>query len=457
MSISMEFAKRVVSTRYDTLPPEAIHWAKVGLLDTLGVSIAGSRDECVQIVSTVSTGSSGKSLLWGQDRHVSAMDAAQINGTAAHALDFDDCSNTMGGHPSAPILPALFALADEYGARGQDLLAAYVVGFETECKLSMCVNFYQYTKGWHPTATLGIFGATAACANLLQLNESKTALALGIATSMAAGIKANLGTMTKPLHVGNCARNAVFACLLARDGFTSSIKSFEHKMGYFNVFNGEGNYDTEKLFSQWANPWDIVKPGIAIKQYTCCGSTHPAVDATLDLAFEHNLNASQVAKIETWTHPRRLEHTNRADPQSDIDARFSVQYVVCRALLNRKIINDFFENNAYKEPSVQSLLKKVTSRTYTTEQFPADNHFAAEVRIELTDGRVVSKKLNQPYGRTSENPLSAQQLKAKFDGCISGIIHPENQTRLYEAIQGFEKLDSLLPFTALISAQPVVL
>ena len=208
MTIAAELAQRILATRYENLPPEAIHWAKIGLLDTVGVTIAGSRDDSTRIVTQVTTGSSGPSLLFGQDKRVSAMDAAQINGTAAHALDFDDCNNTMGGHPSAPILPVIFALADEYGASGKDFIAAYVAGFETECKLSMCVNFHQYTKGWHPTATIGIFGGTAAACYLLKLDAEKTTLALCIAASMAAGLKANLGTDTKPLHVGNCARNA---------------------------------------------------------------------------------------------------------------------------------------------------------------------------------------------------------------------------------------------------------
>ncbi len=216
MTIAAEIATRVLATRYDILPPEAVHWAKIGLLDTIGVTIAGSQDRSTRIVTRVTTGSSGASLLFGQDKRVSAADAAQINGTAAHALDFDDCNNTLGGHPSAPVLPVLFALADEYGASGRDFITAYVAGFETECKLSMCVNLYQYTKGWHPTVTVGIFGGTAAACHLLGLDEEKTTLALCIAASMAAGLKANLGTDTKPLHVGNCARSALFAALLAR-------------------------------------------------------------------------------------------------------------------------------------------------------------------------------------------------------------------------------------------------
>src|SRR5688572_18996457 len=193
MGFALELAKRITALRYEDLPPEAVHWAKVGILDTVGVTLAGADDPSATIVSNVLS-SSGASLILGTDKRVASLDAALVNGTASHALDFDDCNNTFGGHPSAPILPALFALADEIGASGRDFITAYVAGFEAETKISMGVNFYQYTHGWHPTATLGVFGSAAACAKLLGLDDERTATALAIAASFSSGIKANFGT-----------------------------------------------------------------------------------------------------------------------------------------------------------------------------------------------------------------------------------------------------------------------
>ena len=160
--------KRITALRYEDLPPEAVHWAKVGILDTVGVTLAGRRRSLARRIVAGVLSSGGPSLILGTRKRVGALDAALVNGTASHALDFDDCNNTLGGHPSAPILPALFALADEIGASGRDFITAYVAGFETECKISMGVNFYQYTHGWHPTTTIGVFGAAAACAKLLE-------------------------------------------------------------------------------------------------------------------------------------------------------------------------------------------------------------------------------------------------------------------------------------------------
>jgi 2-methylcitrate dehydratase PrpD len=416
-----------------------VHWAKVGILDTVGVTLAGSGDPSATIVAGVLS-SNGPSLVLGSNKRTGSLDAALVNGTASHALDFDDCNNTLGGHPSAPILPALFALADEIGASGRDFITAYVAGFETECKISLGVNFYQYTRGWHPSTTIGVFGATAACAKLLALNEERTATALAIAASLASGIKSNFGTYVKPLHIGHCARNGLFAALIARDDYTASPVAFEHKQGYFEVFNGAGNYDADRIIPAWGKPFDIVTPGIAIKQYPCCGSTHPAIDAMLDLVRTHDLKPGAVERIQSWTHERRLEHTNRPDPKSTYDAKFSVQYCLARALVDRKVAVEHFEGDAYKDPEVRRVTALVQAAPYTTEQFPADNHFGAEVKVTLRGGTVVGAKVEQPAGRTSANALPQERLREKFENCADRVLPAGATAAVYAAIVDLEKL-----------------
>ena len=271
MSVSSELAARIGAMRYVDLPEVAIHWAKVALLDTIGVTLAGAREPTARIAADVLDVDAlpGPALVLGGRTRTRALDAALVNGAAAHALDFDDCNNTIGGHPSVPILPALIALAEERHASGHDVLLAYVTGFEVETRIARAVHFHHYEKGWHPTATIGIFGCAAACARLLGLDAARTATALAIAASFASGLKSNFGTMTKPLHVGHCTRNGLFAALLAERGYTAGNLAFEHRQGFFEVFNGTGNYDASKIFAQWAAPLDIIRPGIAIKQYPC--------------------------------------------------------------------------------------------------------------------------------------------------------------------------------------------
>lgn len=451
MSIAVELAKRIQALRYEDLPPEATHWAKVGILDFLGVTLAGSREPAPRFAAeALGTPSPGTSAVFGMGRRTGALEAALVNGTASHALDFDDCNNTIGGHPSVPILPALFALADEVGTDGRRFILAYVTGFEVETKIALGVHFHHYEKGWHPTATLGIFGAAAASAKLMGLDEERTATALAIAASLSAGIKANFGTMVKPLHVGHCTRNGLFAARLARAGFTANSASvFEHRQGFLNVFNGEGTYDAARILARWADPLDIVKPGIAIKQYPCCGSTHPALDAMLALVRKHDLKPGEVERIEAWIHKRRLEHTNRPDPQSELDAKFSLQYCLARAVTDRRIALEHFEGDAYRDASVRQLLPRIRVAPYTTDQFPADNHFGAEVKVVTLDGRIFRNKVDQPFGRTSDNPLPPELLREKFEGCSTLVLPAETVARLYAAVQNFENLKDVREITAL--------
>jgi 2-methylcitrate dehydratase PrpD len=453
MSLALELAQRVRALTYDDLPPEAVQWARVGILDTVGVTLAGSNDDSTRIVNTVIGGghASGPAVIFGRAKRASPLDVALINGTAAHALDFDDCNNTLGGHPSAPILPALFALADDIGASGRDFVAAYIAGFEVETKLSLGVNFYHYTKGWHPTATLGVFGATAACSKLLKLSDEQTAIAFGLTTSFASGVKANFGTMTKPLHVGHCARNGLFAALLAKEGFSANPASFEHKQGFLNVFNGPANYYIDKILPRWAAPLDIVEPGIAIKQYPCCGSTHPAADAMLELVHKHKLRPDRIVSMESLTHPRRLEHTNRPDPKTSVDAKFSVQYVLARAVTDGAILVEHFEGDAFRDPKVRALMTKVRAAPYTSEHFPEDNHFGAQVTVKTTEGQTLVARVDQPHGRTSANPLSAEALKIKFDNCARRVLPEAGVGHLYESIQDIEKLKDVRAVTAIIA------
>src|SRR6185437_13615277 len=345
MTIAETLASRIAAVTYDILPDAARHWAKVAIMDTVGCILAGADEPCARIAGRVASigGANGPCVVFGTQHRGGPMDAASINGTAAHALDYDDCSNTLGGHPSAPILPALFALAETHGTGGRAFLAAYVAGWETETRIARGVNFHHYEKGWHPTATLGVFGSAAACSHLLGLSPDRIAIALGLAATFSSGIKANFGTMTKPLHVGHAARNGMLAALLAADGFTASAGAFEHKQGFLNVFNGAGNYNADIILKGWAQPWDIVSPGVAIKQYPCCGSTHPAVDAMLMLVREHRLAPDKVDNVLSWTHPRRLKHTNRPDPRSNLDAKFSVQYCLARGLVSGHVSIEHFE------------------------------------------------------------------------------------------------------------------
>jgi 2-methylcitrate dehydratase PrpD len=445
MSIASSLAERIGGTTYEALPAEAVHWAKVAILDTVGCTLAGSTEPCARIVDRVTTGgaSDGACLIFGTGRRAGPLDAALINGTAAHALDYDDLSNTLGGHPSAPILPALFALADTNGTDGRAFIAAFVAGFETETSIGRGVHMHHYEKGWHPTATLGVFGAAAACCNLLRLPVEQTAVALGLAASFASGIKANFGTMTKPLHVGHSSRNGLLAALLAADGFTANPGALEHKQGFLLVFNGAGTFDADAILRDWGAPWDIVQPGVGIKQYPCCGSTHSALDAMLALVREHDLVPAQVEKVDSWTHPRRLAHTNRPEPCSELDAKFSVQYCLARALTDRAVKLEHFIGDSFRDPAVRDLLPRIHAAPHPEMSMDSREHFGAEVRVTLKDGRVLVQAVRQAAGRSSNDPLPAGLLEAKFLDCASRALPAGKARELLALLRGLEAIESV--------------
>src|ERR1700682_6253240 len=203
MTVAGELARRIVASKVEQFTPGVMRYAKIGLLDTLGVGVAGSCEPAAVIARRVVGTVPGAALVWWTSQRSDSLEAAFLNGIAANVLDFDDCTDNLGGHPSAPVLPALFALAETRGASGRDVLTSYVVGFETETQLGRGVNFHHYEKGWHPTATLGVFGAGAASARLLGLDEERTTHTLALCASMASGLKSNLGSMGTPLQVSS--------------------------------------------------------------------------------------------------------------------------------------------------------------------------------------------------------------------------------------------------------------
>ncbi|HET8722066.1 MAG TPA: MmgE/PrpD family protein [Nitrospira sp.] len=423
-----ELAHRMSAITLDACPSQAVATAKSAILDTLGVTLAGAGADCTRAVSRALDRSfaPGPALLFGDSRRVDILSAAMINGTASHALDFDDCSNTLGGHPSAPIVPALFALAEERGVSGEAFLAAYIAGFEVETRIGRAVNFHHYEKGWHPTGTLGTFGSAAACSHLMGLEGERAATALAFASSMAAGIKANFGTMAKPFHVGQCARNGLQAALLAEAGATANVSALEHPQGFFAVYNGVGNFDIERVLNSWADPLDIIEPGVAFKRHPCCASTHPAIDALLDLRERHGLTPDLVASIRSWTHPRRLRHTDRPDPRDGLDGKFSVQYVLARALMHGLVSVDHFSDEAVFDRTARNVMARITAAPHPDAVMETTEHFFAEVQVVTVGGEVLSTFVDRPLGRDRNHPLPDGTLTAKFEDCAVAVVDLEH-------------------------------
>jgi 2-methylcitrate dehydratase PrpD len=257
--------------------------------------------------------------------------------------------------------------------------------------------------------------------------------------------------MTKSLHVGQCARNGLMAVLLARKGFTANADAFAHKQGYFNLFNGTGRFHAERVMETWGAPLDIVEPGASYKLYPCCYSTHSPIEAALNLTREHGVfKADAIERVDSWTAAPRLAHTDRAQPTTGLEAKFSVQYCVARALLDGRVSLKHFDESALREPALQTVLARVHAAPHRDGQFEPGQGFAAEVKVTLKDGRAMSSRVIRPLGRTSANPIPPEQLKAKFADCAAGVLPVAQVSAVADALDRFETLLSVRDFMRLL-------
>ncbi len=445
MTLLQSLAERVHAFGPAQMTLQAVALARTAIIDTLAVTLAGVDEPCVANLLRVPgvAEAPGPCTLFGTDRRTSALDASLVNGVASHALDYDDFSQPFGGHQSAPLVSPLFAIAEQRRLSGAQLLQSYVVGVETEVRLARVVNFHHYDKGWHPTATLGVFGAAAAVGRMIGLNAAQLTTAMAIAASSASGVKAAFGTMVKPLHVGQCCRSGLMAALLAEAGYDANPAALEHTQGFLNVYNGPGMFDVERLLHGWADPLEVTSDDMGLKQFPCCGSTHPAVSMMLALREEERITAADVEHIDILPHRRRLKHTNNADPRTPLAAKFSVQYAVARALLDGAVRLGHFEGEAHLDPAVRTVMDRVAAAPHPDMPDDSAEQFGAEVRVTLKDGRVLARRVNGMVGRGGSNPMSSGELWEKFYDCGRRTLPSQDLPPLFERLESLEKVDDI--------------
>src|SRR5574341_2116622 len=310
MGLTQEIANYVFRTRYRDIPEAVVQLARGFILDGFGVALAGSTDECSRIVQAHirQTGGKGEATVLGTTLLAPAPKAALANGVAGHAMDYDDTQLSTSKeavyglltHPTTPVLAAVLAVGEKEKISGEDFVLAYILGVEVECRIADAINPRHYQSGFHSTATIGGLGAAMAVGKLFNLREEALARALGIAASMASGLRENFGTMTKPLHAGRAAENGVTAALLAEKGFTAAHNILEAKRGFFNAM--AGGYDEKKISGRLGKPYFMQDPGISIKPYPSGSLSHPAQDLILDLIKQHELGADDIERIEVGTN-----------------------------------------------------------------------------------------------------------------------------------------------------------
>lgn len=449
MKVTQGLAEFVAGTPSGAIPAEAWLQARRAILDTLGVALAGYGEEAATIVGAMvrEEGGSGEASVLGHGFRAPPAGAALANGTAAHALDFDDVSASMHGHPSAPLFPALLALGEKLGVSGRDLSEAFVLGFEVECRLGRAIGEAHYALGWHATSTFGSIGAAAGCARLLGLDPERTGHALGIAASLASGLQQNFGTMTKPLHAGWAARNGVVAASLAARGFTADAQALEGSGGFLRAASGDAEVDLGAALSGLGEAWEIVSPGIAVKLYPCCYATHRAIDAALEV--RPNAAGVDASRVEVIVSPGTLIPLIGRPPDNGLEGKFSLAYCVAAALLDGAVALGAFTDEAVRRPEVRALMERIEVREEGPQMnFPIEG--IAEVRLATPDGRL-SARVEVPRG-DPQRPLSWDDLAAKFRECAGVGLTRERIGAAVAAIEGLEELGDVRKLTALLCA-----
>lgn len=381
--VTAEIARMARRVAYVDLPPEVRHLARLCLLDWVGVAIAGANEPLAAILRDEFAAGDEASLL-GTARTANSLDAALINGSASHALDYDDFHLAIIGHPSVAIYPAVFALAESRASAGTDLLAAFVAGYETACRVGLVVAPSHYDTGFHATATVGSFGAAAACAHLMGLDAKAIASAMGIAATQAAGLKAMFGTMCKPLHAGRAAYNGLFAARAAARGFGSRTDIIECPQGF--AATQSRDFCPQRGLDEPAGGWHLL--GNVFKYHAACGATHSAIEAARAVRDRHAVAPAAIRSVRVCVDPKCDRICNIADPRTGLEAKFSLRQTVALALAgydtgDPAVFSDELANAA----ELIDLRRRIRVEFPGYEGEATLLRLRSEVEVELDDGR----------------------------------------------------------------------
>jgi 2-methylcitrate dehydratase PrpD len=350
--------ERVRAIRYEEIPDEAREVARHCLLDFLGCALAGAGEPLTDIlVAQLVAGEEGsRARLIGRRERATLQTAALVNGAAGHALDFDDTHTAMG-HPSAPVVPALLALGESRSADGKAFLAALVAGIEMECRLGLLCGQGHYAAGFHSTATFGTFGAAAACAHLLDLDEAAWLNAVGLAGTQAAGLKSGFGTMAKPFHAGRAASAGLLSALLARGGFTAQPAILEVEQG----FAATHACNEPSAAALGAQPEQLLIRDTLFKYHAACYLTHAAIEAARRLREHQGVDPEKIARVEVQVNPALLGVCNIPEPATGLEGKFSLRATTALALLARDTGDPaLFSDTTMADPELCALRDRVT-------------------------------------------------------------------------------------------------
>jgi 2-methylcitrate dehydratase PrpD len=443
---------RWVAETPDAWPQAALESAHRQYIDVIAVTVPGAADEVTKrVFEAVKDWGAGASTAIGFGAKLAAPWAALVNGTAAHALDFDDNFDPAKAHATAVLAPAILALAEQEGSSGRDCLDAYVAGLQILGRVGQGVNPAHRNRGWHATATVGAIGAAAACARLLKLDAEKAAFAVSIATSMAAGFMSQFGTMVKPIHAGLAAKSGVMAASFARAGINAGLHTLNGRTGMNRLMVGPDyehlrdtlthvehgqnlRFETESV----GEPLLILSSGFRVKRFPNCGSAHRAQDGLLELRARHGFVADEVEAIHVRAPVTHLANLMYERPQDSLQAKFSVEYGLACCLVTGDCTLGDFTGEAVAREEVKALYPRIHRHPVDK----AEGEFPTQVEVVLKDGRSFATSVAMPMGSLAA-PFPLAQYWTKYEGCVAGYLAPAEVAALRSALGRLPELGDL--------------
>jgi 2-methylcitrate dehydratase PrpD len=408
--VTESLARFIVAAQWDDIPSPVRHQAKRSLMNFFAVALAGCRTGPVDIAlrSLAEFSDRKQATVVGRAERVDALSAAFLNAASANVHDYCDTHLRTVIHPTAPVAPAVLALAELRRLSGPDLLLAFILGNEVQARIGLAISPSHYNRGWHITSTCGVFGAAAGAGKLAALDERQMVWALGNAATQAAGLCECLGTPAKSLSVGNAARNGLWSALLAEKGFDGPPEPLAGAQGFYHAL--AETPDLSAVTGGLGESWEIM--ATSYKPYPCGFVIHPVLDSVLDWRRDHP--TAEVTRVVVRGNPLLAIRTDRPDISTGRESQVSVQHAVAAALVTGKAGLDQFTDTCVHDPSVQALRGKV--------EVERDNTFstiAAAVEITTADGTV--HKLSQAAARGSDvNPMSDHDLEQKLRTAAAG-------------------------------------
>jgi 2-methylcitrate dehydratase PrpD len=423
-----------------SLPADVLHESKRCLLDFLGVAIGAAREPAPAIAGEVAAalGGSPQAQVYGTGTRLRATDAALVNGISAHVFDFDDTHIPTILHPTTPLYAAGLALAEWRGASGLELLASHALGYELSARVSVALYPEHYDTGWHMTGTTGTLGAATASSRLLGLRPAVFAHALGVAATQAAGHREQFGAMTKSFHAGHAAEAGLLAALLAERGYVAAPDSLQGRRGMFAVMSTRST--PADLVSGLGERWEVFRNGI--KPYACGVVTHPPIDTVRILASEHGVRPDEVESITLSVHPLVAELTNKTDPRTELEAKFSVIFTCAVALLEGHARQRQFTDENVHRDDVRALMARI--RVVPADDVP---HEACVMQARLVDGREITVRVDDATG-TPGNRMSDDELLAKFHDLVDDVLGSARADALAGLVWEVDRADSVAELVA---------